>query len=181
MRRTKRMFLAGLLSLSALVPVVALAASTTAYVAGAEYALGTCVSGSVAGETGSFAGYASATPGSAPNAVFNTTICHSPLVGGSASILAGGSFTLVKSDLTLVGQYVRGTVRPGAVSGKYFCKEVFPVTAELGPAGSVPEDATNISSGSAFGWLTHYGVLTKTRACRAYAATITGQATLNHS
>ena len=179
MRRTKRMFLAGLLSLSALVPVVALAAtSTTAYVAGAEYALGTCVSGVVAGETGSFAGYASA-PGGAPNAVFNTTICHSPL-GGFASILAGGSFTLVKSDLTLVGQYVRGTVRPGAVSGKYFCKEVFQVTAELGPAGSVPEDATNISGGLAVGSLTHYGVLTN-GACRAYAATITGQATLYHS
>lgn len=185
MRRTKRMFLAGLLSLSALVPVVALAASTTAYVAGAEYALGTCVSGGVAGETGSFAGYASASPGGAPNAVFNTTICHSPLAGGSASILAGGSFTLVMSKKTLVGQYVSGKVGPGVVSGNFFCTEVFPVHAELGPVSNPPVGATSIKLGSpgktshADGQLTHFGVLS-TSGCHAYAATITGQATLNY-
>ena len=185
MRRMARMFFAaGLLSLSALLPATALASGhqLNEYVTGAEYALATCSGGS----TGSFAGHGSATSGGAPNAAFNTTICHSPLVGDSASILAGGSFTLVMSKLTLVGQYVGGTVGPGRVSGKYFCTEVFPLHAELGRASSVPEGATNIIRGTgaershAVGQLTHYGLLTTTRECRAYAASITGWATLNY-
>ena len=189
MRRTARMFFAaGLLSLSALLPVTALARGhqLNEYVAGAEYALGTCVSGGVAGDTGSFAGHGSATSGGAPNAVFNTTICHSPLAGGMASILVGGSFTLVMSNLTLVGQYVGESVGPGKVSGNFFCTEVFPVLAELGPASSKPAYAKNIIRGTgnqrshAMGQLTHYGVLTQTGECRAYAATISGQATLNY-
>src|ERR1700738_615866 len=117
MRRTRRMFLAGLLGLLALAPVAALAATTTEYVAGVEYALGSCTGGS----TGSFAGYGSLTARGAPNAVFNTTICHSGFDAlRTATIIAGGSFTLVRSDVTLVGKYTGGTVGPGVVHGKDF-------------------------------------------------------------
>ena len=178
MRRMTRMFFAAsLLSLSALLPVTALASSHQLheYVNGVEHALGTCS----AGDTGSFAGYGT-TLGGVTNAVFNTTICHTPLVAGSASILAGGSFTLVMSNRTLVGQYVGTSVGPGTVSGNYFCTETFPVVAALGPAGSKPRGATNISSGSALGQLTHYGLLTHPGECHAYAATISGLATLNY-
>ena len=181
MRRMARMFFAaGLLSLSALLPVTALASGhqLNEYVAGTEYALGACTTGT----TGSFAGYGSATLGGAPNAVFNTTICHSAFTGlRMATILAGGSFTIAKTDVTLVGRYTGGMVGPGVVHGSFFCTETFRVVATLGPARSKPEGAKNISSGSAFGQLTHYGLLTRTGECNAYAATIAGDATLNYS
>src|ERR1700730_5237529 len=103
MRRTRRLFLAGLLSLLALAPGAAVAGSTTEQLAGVEYALGTCAGGS----TGSFAGYGSLTAGGAPNAVFNTTICHTAFSAErTAAILPGGSFTLVRSDVTLGGTYI---------------------------------------------------------------------------
>jgi hypothetical protein len=168
-------FAAGLLSLSALLPATALASGQVIeYVAGAEYALGTCSGGS----TGSFAGYGSLTAGGAPNAVFNTTICHSAFSAArTAAILPGGSFTLVMTSVTLVGRYTDGIVGPGVVHGNYFCTETFPVTAGLG-LGNGPGEAL-IRRGSAVGHLTHYGVRNGA-ACNAYAATITGVATLNY-
>jgi hypothetical protein len=168
-------FAAGLLSLSALLPVTTLAAGGQLheYVNGAEFALGTCSGGS----TGSFAGYGTTLAG-APNAVFNTTICHSGFTAArTAAILPGGSFTLVMTSVTLVGRYTDGIVGPGVVHGNYFCTETFPVTAGLG-LGNGPGEAL-IRSGSAVGQLTHYGVRNGA-ACNAYAATITGLATLNY-
>jgi hypothetical protein len=55
------LFVASLFSLSALLPVAALASTTTLteYVVGVEYAVGSCSGG----QTGSFAGYGSATQG----------------------------------------------------------------------------------------------------------------------
>ena len=148
MRRMSRLFFAAsLLSLSALLPMGALAAGTlTENVVGAEYAVGTCPGG----QTGSFAGYGSATPWGPANAAFNTTICHTSLNGGTADINPGGDFELATRSVVLVGQYISGKVGPGSVTRHgYFCTEVFPVTAELGPATfNVPKGATNIASGS---------------------------------
>jgi hypothetical protein len=175
------LFVASLFSLSALLPVAALASTTTLteYVVGVEYAVGSCSGG----QTGSFAGYGSATQGGQANAVFNTSICHTPLTAGTASILPGGDFELATSSVALVGQYVSGVVGPGQVSplfpgSKHFCKEVFPVAAALGPATKVPKDATNIADGTAMGNLTHVGVFAAGGGCHAFAATITGTAVL---
>jgi hypothetical protein len=186
MRRIARTFFAAaLLSVSALIPVAALAATTTEYVVGAEYAIGTCLGGpmgTVSGSSGSFAGVGSASPVGSVNATFDTTICWTPNVGrgtGTRTII-GGNLTLVTGEVTLVGQYVRGLVSRGVISGGYFCTEVFPVTAVLGPAGSVPEDATSITNGSAVGHLTHYGVRNAPGVCTAYAASINGVAILNY-
>jgi|ERR1700674_2017454 len=181
MRRVSRLIFASiLLSMSALVPMAALASSTlTEYVVGTEYALGSCSGG----QTGSFAGYGSATLGGRANAAFNTTICHSPLTGGTASILPGGNFELATDSVTIVWQYTGGKVGPGVVSrlypaSNYFCEEVFPVTAAVGPATSVPDDAINLVSGTAEGKLTHFGVSTAGGGCRPFAASITGKAML---
>jgi hypothetical protein len=186
MRRISRLiFAASLLSLSALLPMGALAAAgtLTEYVVGAEYAVGTCPGG----QTGSFAGTGSATLGGSANAAFNTTICHTSLTGGTAQILPGGGFQIATKNLLLVGQYVSGMVGPSRgpsplyPGSRYFCKEVFPVSAALGRATySVPENATNILSGTATGALTHIGVYT-IGGCRAFAASITGLAILNYS
>ncbi len=183
MRRVIRLFFAAsLLSLFALLPIGALAnTDLIEYVVGAEYAVGSCSGG----QTGSFAGYASATVGGPANAVFNTTICHTSLNGGTADIKPGGQFALATSSVTLVGQYISGTVGPGSVTRHgYFCTEVFPVTAELGPATfNVPKGATNIVSGTVpvgMGKLTHVGVSTASGGCRAFAASITGKATLKY-
>jgi hypothetical protein len=187
MRRMSRLiFAAGLLSLSALLPIGALAAghnTLTEYVVGAEYAVGS----SACGETGSFAGVGSATLGGSPNAAFNTTICHTSLTGGTAQIRPGGGFQIATKNLLLVGQYVDGAVGPSGgpsplyPGSRYFCKEVFPVRAALGPATySVPEHATNILNGTVpAGVLTHIGVYT-IGGCRAFAASITGLAILNY-
>jgi hypothetical protein len=183
-RISRLLFAASLVSLAALLPVAAEASTNlTEYVVGSEYALGSCVSGS----TGSFAGVGSATPGGQANAIFDTTICHTPLgdtTGATATILSGGSFTLHMSSVTLVGQYKSGSVGPGSVSplypgSRYFCHEVFPVTAVLGPATNVPAGATNITSGSVpVANLTHIGVFSAGGGCVAFAAKITGVATL---
>jgi hypothetical protein len=184
MRRISRLiFAASLVSLSALLPMGALAAGTlTEYVVGAEYAVGS----SACGETGSFAGVGSATLRGSPNAAFNTTICHTSLAGGTAQILPGGGFQIATKNLLLVGQYEGGTVGPSGgpsplyPGSRYFCKEVFPVSAALGPATTVPEHATNILSGTVpAGALTHIGVYT-VGGCRAFAASITGLAILNY-
>ena len=183
---SRLIFAASLLSLSALLPVGVLAAGNTLteYVVGAEYAVGTCPGG----QTGSFAGTGSATLGGSANAVFNTTICNTGFTSErTALILPGGNFTLATSSLTLVGQYSGGTVGPGLVTplypgSRYFCKEVFPVSAVLVPvpAASVPEHAANILSGTVpTGALTHIGVYT-IGGCRAFAASITGLAILNY-
>lgn len=176
MRRGTLIFAAGLLSLSALMPVTALASTKlTEYVVGAEYAVGTCPGG---GDSGSFAGVGSATKGGSPNALFNTTICHTALTSqGQATILPGGGFQLATSKRRLVGQYAGGTVGPGVITPLgYFCKEEFPVVASLGPI-SPPPGATSIREGTAVGMLTHVGVLTP-GGCRAFAASIAGVATL---
>lgn len=171
MRRiTRTFFAAALLSLPALIPVAAFAETTTEYVTGAEYATGTCGVGTY---SGSFAGVGSASLGGSVNATFDTTICWIPGQHGTRTII-GGSLTLAPSEVTLVGRYVTGSVGPGTITGGYFCKEVFSVTAVLGPATSVPEDATSITGGSVpLGQLTHYGVRTGT-SCHAYAASIKG-------
>ena len=181
MRRiSRRFFAASLFSLVALLPMTAQASgSPPEYVVGTEYAVGSCPTG---GDSGSFAGYGSLTPGGRANAVFNTTICHDPLGdtnGATAAIKAGGSFTLVTSTVALAGSYIRGKVGPGVVyRGFFLCKEVFPVVADLGPAASLPAGFTNISGGSATGTLTHIGFNTAGGGCHPFAAAITGMATL---
>jgi hypothetical protein len=179
MRRVTLLLAAGLLSLTALLPVTARAQTTLIEnVSGAEYWVGTCLGG----QTGSFAGVGS------PSAFFNTTICHTTLTSeGKATILPGGGFQLATSQRLLVGQYApkpgtttNGTVGPGHVTSYgYFCTEVFPVTAYLGPASSKPTGATNIITGTAYGWLTHVGV-TAGPGCNAFAASIKGVATLTY-
>lgn len=183
MRQIRRLLLATGMASLALLPSAVLASSLTEYVTGSEYAVGTCS----LGQTGSFAGYGSATPGGRGNAIFATTICHSPLGNTSGSIEPGGSFALYLGSITLVGAYTGGSVGPGVVSplfkgSTYFCKEAFPVTALLGPATNVPAGATNITStgSGATGTLTHIGVFTAGGGCYALVATITGVATLTY-
>jgi hypothetical protein len=176
MRRVTLLLAAALFGLSALLPVTALASgSLTEYVTGIEYSAGSPCAGG-AGQTGSFAGVGS------PSAFFNTTICHTALTsGGTATILPGGSFQLITSQQRLVGQYAGGRVGPGVVTSfGYFCKEVFPVIAGLGPAASAPSGATNITGGTASGLLTHIGV-TAGAGCNAFAASIKGVATLTYN
>ncbi len=184
MRRISRRFVAAsLFSLIALLPMTAQAigSSVTEYVVGTEYAVGSCPNGG--GDSGSFAGYGSATLGGQANAVFNTTICHGPLgdtTGAVATINSGGSFTLVTSTVALAGSYTSGQVGPGTVyRGFFLCKEVFPVVAFLGPATSPPAGFTSIAGGSAKGTLTHIGFNTAGGGCQPFAAAITGMATLN--
>ena len=182
MRRiSRRFFAASLFSLVALLPMTAQASGPVIeYVAGTEYAVGSCPNGG--GDSGSFAGYGSLTLGGRANAVFNTTICHGPLGDtneATATINQGGSFTLVTSTVALAGSYTTGTVGPGKVyRGFFLCKEVFPVVADLGPATSPPAGFTNISRGSATGTLTHIGFNTAGGGCHPFAAAITGMATL---
>jgi hypothetical protein len=180
MPRMSRLFLAAALStLAALLPVTAFASTSPLIVAvvGAQYAFGVGVPPCTASTSSSFAGYAR------PNGVFSTTICHGSLAsGGVAAINDGGIFQLVTSRRILVGRYKSGSVGPGVPShlypGSTLCKEVFGVTADLGPAGTVPAGATNIKDrSSASGTLTHFGVFDGP-ACTAKAATITGIATL---
>lgn len=163
----------------ALLPIAAQAATNVNLkFGGAEYAVGhtSC------GDTGSFAGAATA---NGHGALFNTTICHSPLGntnGATASILAGGSFVLYMRSRTLVGQYATGGVGPGAITKLGFlCREAFPISATLGPASAVPSGMTNIKGGGAGGVLTHYGVLSPDGAhCVALAASISGQGQLTY-
>jgi hypothetical protein len=163
------LFLAATLStLAALLPVTGLASTLTASVAGVQYAVGgLCTDGT----TSSFAGVGSVPAGGQVNAVFNTTICHTPITDAGAMIRPGGSFQLTSGSQTFFGAYASGFVGPGAISGRHLCKEVFPVTATLAPSG-------NIAGGSATGVLTHYGLRTADGGCHAYAATIAGVATL---
>lgn len=181
MPRVRRLFLAATLStLAALLPVTAFASDLSRYVVGAQYAVGEpCTDGTTIGTISSFAGFGSTTRGGRANAVFNTSICHTEIKSTGAAIIPGGSFQLSTGSLTLVGQYAYGLVKPGTVSGRNpFCKEVFEVGATLAPATSVPLGTTNISSGTAGGLLTHYGLRTADGGCHAYAAAIAGTATL---
>ena len=183
---SRRFFAASLFSLLALLPMTAQASGAlTEYVVGSEYAVGSCPDGS---DSGSFAGYGSATPGGRANAVFNTTICHTSLGdtnGAAAAINAGGSFTLVTGSVALAGSFGSGAVGPGLISplypGSFLCKEVFPVAAVLAPPTNPPTGFTSITGGSAIGKLTHIGFFTGGgTACQPLAAAITGQATLDY-
>ncbi len=166
MPRLNRLFAAAALStLAALLPVTAFANSLTVSVFGAQYAVGEpCTDGKTSGTISSFAGFGRVIPGGQA-AVFQTTICHTQITHDGAQIL-GGSFVLTTGSQMLVGQYVRGLVEPGVITGRHFCKEVFPVSAMFAPVGS---------GAGAKGWLTHYGVRDGTE-CHAYAATIAGTA-----
>lgn len=182
MPRMSRLFLAATLStLAALLPVTAFASTPPLIenVVGAQLPIfGPCSGGT----TSTFAGYG--TTSGQLNAAFSTTICHEALTPAPPPLppwpvhILGGSFILAMSSLTLVGRYTGGTVEKGVVTGNYFCKEVFHVTAGLGPPTSSVPHTTSIAAGSsADGFLTHYGVR-EGSGCHAKAATITGIATL---
>jgi hypothetical protein len=184
MRRISRLvLLSAMVSFLALLPTNVLAAGVASeYVLGVEYAVGTCTGG----DSGTFAGIGSATQGGQPNAVFNTTICHSAFAADrTASILPGGTFMLATSSVKLAGEYRGGQVGPGVVTPLYpgstfLCKEAFPVGAALGPIANPPQGFTNIKDGIAAGTLMHIGLFAAGGGCQAFAAAITGGAVLSY-
>jgi hypothetical protein len=162
-------FAAAVAGFAALVPSAVLAAGLTEYVAGSEYAVGTCPNGN---PSGSFAGAALASPTGPVNGYFNTTICHTPLddTPTATATITGGTFVLHLQTGTVTGTYTGGTVGPGVISplfpgSTYLCKEVFPVSATLSAPGT---------SGTATGQLTHIGVFETNGSCRPFAAKIAG-------